>query len=150
MIEVQDFRPEHLERFTPRPWDVEAYAGQRWDEIQKVILDSQKHGPAWVAIDDDGSVLVITGFVVLWPGVAEGWGFFSDGAFKRPKEILGHYRRWIQAVMETWELWRLQVMACCSLYGADRWAKAMGFQFEGCMRKWGAAGEDYSRFALVR
>jgi hypothetical protein len=150
MIEVLHFQEEHLKRFTPRPWDVEGYAGKPWDEIYRSILDAQKNGPIWTGVDEDGSILCITGFTILWPGVAEGWGFFSSQVFKRPREVLGLYRRWIRAVMDSWELHRLQILVHCALYGGDRWAQAMGFECEGRMRRWGPDGKDYFRYALVR
>lgn len=105
---------------------------------------------------EDGRVLGVFGFIVLWDGVAEFSLTVSEGVLESPynptsRWIHKNALRIVTEFMKKKEFHRIQ--AVCDLrFGVQRenWLKRLGFEFEGIMRAYTPDKFDCARYALVR
>lgn len=108
-------------------------------------------GHAWTGIRvSDGLIIGCGGFLVMWPGVADGWVIFR-------KIIEQEYRRDAYAAIlgmlavqiKKHGIWRIQATVRTDFPAGIKYAEGLGFVREGLMRKYGPDGSDRYLYALV-
>ena len=91
------------------------------------------------------------GFVDMWPGVGEAWFIASNKIHEYPRKFIRFAKTDVmQRVIDENGLWRVQAVCKSDWPVALKFARFMGFEVEGVMRKYGPEGMDYTRVAWVK
>lgn len=109
------------------------------------ILKSQ--GVAYTAVVDN-EIVLSGGLFVLWPGVAEAWAVLGNFATQHPMWSHRIVKRKLKALLADIYFHRVQMHVTASDEKANRWAEALGFYFEGCLRKYSPEGIDMNIYSL--
>lgn len=88
-------------------------------------------------------VLGCIGGYRLWEGVAEIWAWLSDAIKKYPVAFTRRVLHSLEYHQVKLNLHRYQMSARVDAPKAERWARTLGFQREGLMRRYGQDGSDY-------
>lgn len=144
MIRVEAFEPEHAMGIR------EAVEGPFDEEQKKEWCAARSLGPAYTIFDQDGRVLVCLGVQILWGRVGECWSVFSPEARKHPKAITEVTIKYLTRIVADFNLERLQAYARTDLKPAWKWLEVLGFEREGCLRKFGRDGSDQYIYGMVR
>lgn len=97
----------------------------------------------------NGKIIVMGGVTIMWPGVGEGWIMLSKHAHKTPVTVAKYAGDVFDVIMKNANLTRVQASVIVTDPKAVRFAKWMGFDNEGIMKKYGPDGSDYYRMARV-
>jgi hypothetical protein len=106
-------------------------------------------GPAITAVVNN-SPLAVFGFIHYWSGMAEFWSMFDDRMRRYPKSMTHIARQFLYIAERSEVLHRLQITVKSDDIRAYRWAKALGFEEEGLMRKFLPDGSDSYMMARIR
>ena len=143
---IVEAEAHHIRRMSLRDFDVRT-AGSR-EVIDSWFVSLKRGGPAYCGVVD-GQPIVAFGFVSFWQGHAEAW-MIADQTL--PKHTFLFHRAvrkglpWLSIRMQ---LNRLQMTIHSSNTLAERWSLALGFDFEGRLRKYGPDGEDFLMMSVV-
>jgi len=98
-----------------------------------------------LAAVDGSRVLAVGGIVEIWPGRGLVWGLLAEeiGASMVPIHAT------VKRVLACSTLPRIEAQVAASHEAGRRWAKLLGFQYEGTLRAFWQ-GHDYELYALVR
>lgn len=88
-------------------------------------------------------IVCIFGISMLWPGVGEMWMIPSVHISDSPIAVVRASKKIISETITELDLWRLQVTVNVNNLQAFRFAKALGFNVECVMTKYGPEGHDY-------
>jgi hypothetical protein len=135
------FHPAHLleielQRATPK--DVSLFSDPTYGE-------ALASGDSRSVFDDAGHVRACLGVFEAMPGLGWAWAMFSPGAAKLLPEISDYARDYLA----TCRFRRIEGHINPAFRASIRWAKRMGFQFEGVMRRHTPNG-DAHLYAWVR
>lgn len=133
---VVHFRPEHAHAIVERGFDVSNAKSVRG-----------RPGPAFSVLRG-GEVTACAGAVPLWPGVCTGWALTSAGVYGCGCFFTELVRRSIDWLRRR-GFHRVQADVLMSFPAAARWARHLGFEFEGVAWALGPNGEDYFRYGRV-
>jgi hypothetical protein len=97
----------------------------------------------------DKDIVVMGGVHVLWQGVGEGWIMVSKNAHKMPVTVARYADEFFDVIMDEANLQRVQASVHSEDAQAIRFARWLGFENEGLMKKYGPDGKDYYRMARV-
>lgn len=145
MIEVKEAVPQDLEK-AQRDL-AEAY----WnDELVACCTAALSRGAAVTLSGPDGSVGCIVGLNRLWPGVASAWSITTRhlGAF--PVAYTRAARRLLEAAMSEHGLHRVEITVHAGFPAGQRWARALGFEVESTLAKYGSDGSDFIMYRRLR
>ena len=118
---------------------------------QDILVNSLKdHTEYAYTLEHNGEILGSAGFVSPWPGVANGWGFFSELIYKYPLTLHKAMISMIAKLEEKHNLIRLQAECLKGYDKAIKWLIHLGFEYEGEMRNYGPTGETMLRFARIK
>jgi len=96
-----------------------------------------------------GKPVLSFGEMQIWPGVHELWMMGDIPTFKKnPLKLTKLSRKSINSLENNLIWHRLQIVVRCDNVSAVKWARTIGFQFEGLVRKYTPDGCDcifYSR-----
>ncbi len=108
--------------------------------------------PGWsYTLIENGYIICCAGIVDMWPGVGEAWFIASNKIHEYPRPFIRFAKTDVmQKVVDENELWRVQAVCKSDWPAALKFARFMGFEPEGVMRKYGPEGMDYIRVAWVR
>ncbi len=97
-----------------------------------------------------GKPIAVFGTVNIWAGVEEGW-FLLEEEFREYRYLMTRAGKlFVRLKFQDDSLHRLQITVRCDDNRAFKWAKAIGFQQEGVMRKYGPDGSDFYIMAIVK
>ncbi len=132
MISSVSYKPQHLELLAL------PISGEQQDALQARsmgLLENQS--TATRTVFNNGRVISIVGLIPLNAGVAEVWTVPSE----RIKEVPLGYTRYVKALISAYStfmnLHRLQMSVEEGFEMGLRWAKLLGFEVEGLMKKYG-------------
>jgi len=132
MIKVVEFDPVHLEGLELK----DCYKSEKLGRVD---------GPA-VTLLHEGKPVAILGGAEIVPGVVHAWGRVSV----RVSTCRMSFHRTVSALlvyfMKSMQLRRVQIHVQENYQMGIKWAKSLGFEPEGLMRKY---GEDGSGFILM-
>ena len=112
------------------------------------VRQMRVQGMSW-SVDDNGTIVASAGLIPLWRGVAEAWMIAGDDIGKHRVKVSRLIRTMLDDVMRQHEIYRAQANIHCRFERAIRLAEWLGFEQEGLMRRFGAEGDDYFRYAKV-
>jgi len=96
---------------------------------------------AWTMKDGD-TIIGCAGYVKECDGVATFWGFFSEDTRGHGRTIIKYARHTLEQIGEFWELRRIQAAVRADRPEYRRFIEMLGFEYEGCLKKAAANGED--------
>ena len=99
----------------------------------------------------ESKVFMIGGVYGLWQNVGEAWFIASNKIHESARPFIRFAKTDVmQKVVDENGLWRVQAVCKEDWPAALKFARFMGFEPEGVMRKYGPEGMDYIRVAWVR
>ena len=126
---VIGYKPEHLDKIRVKA----VHQG----EVPKTVMTD-----AVTVMDGEQPVAIIGSFVFV-PGVVHLWGLISEDVRAKPlafhrvtRELLAYYEK-------TQKPRRIQMDVKASYIEGQKWAQALGFEYEGTMKRYGVNGEDF-------
>jgi hypothetical protein len=143
--EIVPFQPGHLNELELRP-DELAYLANIPKYFDNLVGHAQP-GTSWTGIAND-KVVCCFGLRLLWRGVAEAWLLPGVGIERNPIAVLKNGRRLMQEAMYDLGVERLQITVKVSNNTNVNFAKALYFEVESTMKRYGPEGDDY--FMMVR
>jgi RimJ/RimL family protein N-acetyltransferase len=111
-------------------------------EVKSLISCQAQMGVAFTAFRHNRAVAII-GVVNIWPGVGEMWSVFDEEARSIPATMLRAGKGFSDIAIRYLQLHRLQITVRTDDNRAFRYAKAIGFETESVMRKYGPDQVDY-------
>ena len=141
MIEVTQFRPEHLTALKLQATQASAQPLMTIEHGQEVLAAT---GIARTVLID-GEPIMCAGLMELWTNRAFAWSYLAEHA-KR------HFRACHRVALENlaasrWR--RVEMTVDVRDPAAKRWAKHLGFSFEGVHRAWTTDGRDVEMWARL-
>lgn len=137
MINVIPFRPEHIH------------------QIQNPTVDfgdtdvfNHDCVVAFSGVTED-RVVGSAGAFVIWPGVGEAWAVFASMSLQEGRQCVIETRRRMDTFMRQGNLHRLQASIVKSNIPACRFARAVGFKYEGEMVAYDASKNTCIRYAKI-
>jgi hypothetical protein len=129
------FHPAHLleielQRATPK--DVSLFSDPGYGE-------ALAHGDSRSVFDEAGKVRACLGVFEFMPGLGIAWAMFSPGSWRLLPEISAMAADYLSAC----RFRRIEAHMNPRFRASLRWAKRMGFQFEGVMRQHSPAGDAH-------
>jgi hypothetical protein len=106
------------------------------------IWDNSEDGMSWAATKR-GKVVLVFGIRMPWHGLAEMWLIPGDNISSNAMLLVRGARAVSDAALEDFNLRRLQINVKVGNDTAFKFAKALRFEVESVMRKFGPEGADY-------
>ena len=144
MIKIVPFAPEHLDQVEKR-W---CYADD--EGIDSITLGLYYSGNSHLLslVSDDGIVAILGGSLI-WQGNMFFWAILSELVLKYPKDTHKTIKKLIESYARGLNLRRGQIDVRADFDEGNRWAEALGFEFEGTMKKYGPGGADHNLYARL-
>lgn len=117
---------------------------------KNVLIENLRDNTAAWTLEHNNEIIGSAGFVMYWPGVAEGWAIITDLIFKYPYTAHKLFKKMIAGIEKQYEIHRLQTLCLENFERSQRWLERLGFKYEGKMEKFGPNGETYLRYARVK
>lgn len=111
----------HVRAIRPQPQQV----GEAGD-VEARVLEVRAlaaSGPAYAAIDADGTVLALAGVAHLWDGRGGAWTLLSEDAGRRMVSLTRGIRRYLDGLHYR----RLEMYVDAQFAAGRRWAEMLGF-----------------------
>ena len=145
-IEVIDFLPEHLN-------GLDLPFNRQIGDVEYLAQVAYATTYSWTGVDTEtGNIIGCGGIIPLWTGVGEAW-VATDLDPIRQKSLgrRGLYilKKQIVDTEKTYFFHRIQAAVEVNFEVGIRLAFALGFQYEGLMRRYGVDGKDYHRFSRI-
>ena len=141
-MEIRTFQPQDLYAISLQS----AQLGILYDTVRE-----KGYGEALAAVGkaytatSSGEVMACIGVIPQWPGYSRAWALVSRDAGRCMVSLTRGIARWLRFHNEG----RVDTAVRCDFDAAIRWAKMLGFQQEGVMRKYDPEGADYYLYAQV-
>lgn len=110
--------------------------------INQMIAAQAKHGNAFTAILH-GTPVACFGSVRIWNGVEEMWLLMEERGREAAVSLTKAAIAYRDFRVISGNLHRLQITVRCEDMRAVRWARAIGFNIDGMMMRYGPDGSDY-------
>lgn len=124
--------------------------GSPYDPERFALAMACRVGPKWALVQQDGTPVAIGGYDMIRPGVWQDYLIGTVDGWKHYWRSITKHCNQVMAFMLKEEAWRLQCVALADRTMAHKWFKAVGLEYEGTLRNYGAAGEDCFMFSRVR
>ena len=105
---------------------------------------------AYSILDPQGHVIAVMGATPLHRNSIEVWALVDKKAVKQSKYYSHATKFLIEHNFDMLNMVRMQVIIKADQKWADRWAKFLGFEREGVLRRYGEEAEDHVIYAKVR
>lgn len=138
---VEAFRREHLEALTLQPAQA-AWMGVVTPEQARIL---EENGESW-SLFLDGRIVGCGGTLDLGGGRAEAWALLDHHARTGMLAATRAVRRFFDVSPYR----RIEAVTKASFEPGAKWAKMLGFCFEGSMAAYCDDGSDALRWALVK
>jgi len=137
---LKQFERDHVEQSLGGPEPVPGFYAY--------VAQMRVQGMSWSA-EIDGTIVASAGLIPLWAGHAEAWMIGGDEIPRHAISVARQLRVMFDDVMWQHGIYRAQANIHCRFERAIRLAEWLGFEQEGLMRRFGAEGDDYFRYAKV-
>lgn len=141
-MKIVQFEPDHLKSLLLQPSQ----------SIMQPLLQDPTYGPslasagpAYSLVDGD-AVFATAGLIPQWENRAHAWALISA-------EVGPHMYLLHKAVLRTFTLHnfkRIETAVDCNFKQGHRWMELLGFEREGCMRKYTPDGRDCDLYARIQ
>jgi hypothetical protein len=98
---------------------------------------------------DNGYLVAAAGILPIWKGVGEAWLLGANRLGKHKIRVAKEVRKGLHRIADEQGMWRIQAAMRSDWPELARWARFLGMKHEGTMKKFGANGLDYERWAWV-
>ena|SRR3990167_4292744 len=133
----------NLATLTPRPEIQGSISGMPELTRQHLILSSKYR----IFVSYEGMPIFAGGVIEIYPTVAEGWLIVDENINKIPfKTFIKLMREYLDLLPYT----RIQATVRAEFPAGHRFTKALGYQHEGILRKYGADGFDYHMYSRIK
>ncbi len=116
-------------------------AAARTVNIDAMLASQAELGLAVTALVN-GMPVAVFGVIPLWPHVAELWSIISAPARRLPKQLTMVGAAFCDIAAQSLRLHRLQITVRSDEERSLRWARHLGFEVEGLMRRYTPDGVD--------
>jgi len=116
-----------------------------WMRDRYISYLENETGPAFVITDDTGKPLCAYGSAFLWPGCCEVW--FNLISRDKVLSTVKAFKRTIALQAKEFNIRRMHATVKCESKVATRFIEALGFEFEGVLRKYNPDGSDAAIYA---
>lgn len=110
------------------------------------IYDNSVFGWSWTGVGR-GRIVCCFGLRDMWPGLVELWLLPGEGIDRHVRTLLVGARAILKDVISDSDIRRVQIAVKVEHEAAFRFAKALGFEVECILRKYGPEGADYYSMA---
>ncbi len=131
MIEIVEYRPEHMARVKPE------------------AVDGDLSGPA-VTFMDGESPIAVFGWNFVTRGTVQVWAILGEGIHRRKKSFHKAVKELIAASFGKCVVNRMQMSVKVGFERGRAWALSLGFTQESVMRRYGSDGSDYWLFVRFK
>lgn len=142
MIKYIPTTKDHFANIVVKP----IFEGTSYDDVLPLLLGAESH-MFLTMIDGKGMPLAIFGGRIMWSGVLNAFSVISVHVHENPIEFHKSVLGLIELVAGTGKFRRIQITVNNEYDAGLKWARSLGFEFEGLMRKWGRNGKDHALFA---
>lgn len=143
MIKVQRFEMSHLEGFQCR----ENFNGDLTIPMMENMMDPKRDV---VSLIKEGEVICFAGVNHLRVGVGEVWLIGGKAIEKYKFEFFKTVLGLIKFVEEQMNLHRIEMAVDCSWQDGAKWARNLGFRFEGIARAYDFQRRDHAIYTRIR
>ena len=140
------FMREHAYKLKIEQSDVTAFGPS---DIGEMLEFQAKNGLA-VTVMQRGKPIAIWGAVKIWDGVQEAWFVLEEATRRYALAMTKTAKKFIDLKFQDDSLHRLQITVRCDDKRAFKWAKCLGFQTEGTMKKYGPDGSDFYLMSITK
>lgn len=142
MIRTEDLREHHFGLI-----DLQSRQIGEWDPENAARLASVSSGECVFCGDD---ALLVAGVVPIHDGCARAWAMVAEGVSARQYvELSGVVIRFLDKIQRDPLFRRVETVCQSSRPEFGRWARHLGFQFEGVMRCYDKMGRDFDLYARI-
>jgi len=115
---------------------------------EELRIDHSRPGMSFTLLGD-GTPIVCGGIIPLWNGVCEGWIIGGKRIFQAKIKAARLIKKRTDLLCLNNNVSRLQAAVRAGFKEGYRFAKFLGLQDEGLMKKYGPDGSDYYRMAKI-
>lgn len=115
---------------------------------EELRIDHSRPGMSFTLLGD-GEPIVCGGIIPLWNGVCEGWIIGGKRIFQAKIKAARLIKKRTDLLCLNNNVSRLQTAVKAGFKEGYRFAKFLGLQDEGLMKKYGPDGSDYYRMAKI-
>ena len=126
----------------------DVYIGEQG--LQSTIEHSIRNRSGFALRDNNGHLGMLFGYVMQHAGVAHVWAITTPNLDIHPIAYTRVVRRALDNGMKVAGIHRVEINVRNSFEAGHRWAKALGFAFEGIMKQYGSDKDDYALYGRVR
>lgn len=142
-LHVREYQPEDFFKIDA----LEADRKAREDLSLEAIAEYRKTGgPSCTIVDDEGEIVASCGVAILWAGTGEAW-FLGCRDIRKYIRLPRVCREGLAVVRHRHGLKRIQAPINPHRAEALRFARYMGFKFEGRLSKYGPKSADKDMYA---
>lgn len=135
MMTVVEFKQEHLKQLNPKACHI--------GEMPQLVMTYA------LTILDTGKPVAIFGGFLFIPGVIHFWGLVSEEVKQKPFSFHKTVKKMITYYEKNQKPRRVQIDVKADYEEGKRWAQALGFEYEGTMKRYGVNGEDFHLYARM-
>jgi hypothetical protein len=155
LIQLPTFKMRSDEQIVPLQWSHlssiklgkhELEYASHIDQYLDYVWENSEDGWSWSGIGR-GRVVCVFGVRYVWPGLVEAWFMPGEGMEDHIRSILVGARAVLGDVMSHSDIRRMQIFVKEGHTAALRFAKALNFEVECKLRKFGPEGADYYSMA---
>lgn len=113
----------------------------------RYVWDNSMEGWSWSAVGR-GKIIAIFGLREYWGGTVEAWFLPGENLKYHTPSVVRGARAILGGAIRDYDITRMQICVKTTNDTAFRFAKALDFEVESTMRKFGPEGADY--YMMVR
>jgi len=144
--QIVPFQPNHLDRIELKGFELDYV--RTIPNYKDYIIYNAEHDLTWTGISR-GKVILIFGIRPLWPRVAEAWMMPGKGIEDNAVSVLRGARQVLDNVIEDYDMMRLHIAVRVQNETAYKFAKALYFEEEAVMKRYGPEMADYYLMARL-
>lgn len=142
------FKIEHLE-YLDLVDDEKALVFDQSDFLALMAQSQNNRAYCGVACDSDDAPLFVGGWYETTPGVCQLFIILDKSIYRRRKAFVRAVLYWLNLIKETGWCHRIQTTSL-PIERIDRFMEATGFIYEGVLRRYTEAGQDYKLWSTVK
>lgn len=141
-MNVEPLEAAHLEALVLQPAQAAWRDGMTSDQFRALAATDS----AWTVMDDERRVLMCAGVIETGVGRGEAWALLSQDSGRSMAAVTRAVARYMDAA----PFRRIEAVVAVNFAPGRRWAKMLGFRFEGLMTAYLDDGSDAERWARVK
>ncbi len=145
-LDILNFHPAHVELAYLTPHEEKNFS--RLPGAFQTLIELNRKSAQAVTIMQDGKILMMCGFINLWPGTAELWLIPTTYALDCPIVFSKSVKNMIELMAESLRLHRMQATVIDD-DSHSNFMDFLGFEKEGLLKQYSDAKENYIPWARI-